>query len=352
VCGWRGFRCLAATYGVLGVLLSAAVLSPASAAATSGSRPARGDLWPTFGHGRLHSGVSSDTSIAASVAAGLTQRWSASRSDIAQSSPAVAYSAKLRETVVYDVTNTGAVSAFNAATGALVWQQSVGATVSSSSAVYKGTVYFGTASGTLEALNAATGAVRCSFTLPVNAPATAPGRLISSPVVGNVDGTGPTVFIGDAGSAGPNESENGGHFWAITGVGNTAGSCQQKWVYDNWPNQGKAGTQTGVWDEPALAQSSRGWEVVFGTSNPDQSVYALDAVNDSLLWRFKTRYRGRDEDVRGRPDDRAAGGERVYRRGRLHRRQGRDRIRARPAHRQKDLAVHAWPRYQGSQRRL
>src|SRR5207248_1880418 len=189
--GWRDLRCLAAACVVLGGLLSAAMLTPASADATSVSRPATGDLWPTFGHGRLHSGVSSDTSIAASVAAGLTQRWSASLTDIAQSSPAVAYSAKLRKTVVYDVTTTGAVSAFNAATGAPVWQQPVGATVSSSPAVYKGTVYFGTASGTMEALNAATGAVRCTFTLPVIAPATAPGRLISSPVVGDVDGTGP-----------------------------------------------------------------------------------------------------------------------------------------------------------------
>jgi outer membrane protein assembly factor BamB len=249
----------------------------------------------------LHSGVSSDTSIAASGAAALTQRWSAPLSGIAQSSPAVAYSASLKKTVVYDVTTTGAVSAFNAADGALLWQQPVGASVSSSPAVYKGTVYFGTASGTLEALNAATGAVRCTFTLPVIAPATGPGRLISSPVVGNVDGTGATVFIGDAGSAGPHESENGGHFWAITGVGNTAGSCQQKWAYDSWPNQGKAGTQTGVWDEPALAQSSLGWEVVFGTSNPDRSVYALDAVNGSSLWRYKTRYRGPDEDVGAGP---------------------------------------------------
>jgi outer membrane protein assembly factor BamB len=295
-------RGVAAACAVLGGLLSAAMLSPASATAASVSRPAAGDLWPTFGHDPLHSGVSSDTTIAASAAAGLTQRWSASLSDIAQSSPAVAYIAKLRETVVYEVTTTGAVSAFDAESGALVWQRSVGATVSSSPAVYEGTVYFGTASGTVEALNAATGAVRCSFTLPVIAPATAPGRLISSPVVRDVDGTGPTVFIGDAGTAGPQESDNGGHFWAITGVGNTAGSCHEKWAYDNWPNRGKTGTQTGVWDEPALAHNSGGsWEVVFGTSNPDQSVYALNAVDGSLLWRFKTRYRGRDEDVGAGP---------------------------------------------------
>jgi outer membrane protein assembly factor BamB len=211
----------------------------------------------------------------------------------------VAYSTKLSKTLVYNVTYNGVVSAFNAATGGLVWQRSAGSNVASSPAVYNGTVYFGTLSGKLEALDAATGAVRCTFTLPVFAPATSPGRFISSPVVGNVDGTGPTVFIGDAGIQ---ESDNGGHFWAITGVGNTAGSCRRKWMYDNWPNKGKSGTLTGVWDEPALAQNSGGtWEVVFGTSNPDQSVYALKAVSGSRLWRFQTVNNGSDEDVGAGP---------------------------------------------------
>jgi outer membrane protein assembly factor BamB len=285
---------------VVGGLISAATLGPVSAAAVPSAAPAAGDRWPAFGHDAAHSGVSSDTSITASTASGLIKRWSASLSStIAQPSPAVVYSAKLGETLVYDVTYTGVVSAFNAATGALVWQQSVGSNVGSSPAVYNGIVYFGTLSGTLEALDVATGAVRCTFTLPVIAPATKPGRLISSPVVGNVDGTGPTVFVGDAGTQ---ESSNGGHFWAITGVGNTAGNCREKWMYDNWPNKGTTGTLTGVWDEPALAQNSKGsWQVVFGTSNPDQSVYALNAVNGSRLWRFHTLNNGPDEDVGAGP---------------------------------------------------
>lgn len=297
----RWYRYFAAASAVLGGLLTAVMLGPASAAATTPSAaPAAGDLWPVFGHDRAHSGVSSDTAIAASTASGLTERWSASLSStIAQPSPVVAYSATLGETLVYDVTYTGVVSAFNAATGALVWQRSVNSSVASSPAVYNGTVYFGTLNGTLEALNAATGAVECTFTVPVIPPATTPGRLISSPVAGNVDGTGPTVFIGDAGAQ---ESSNGGHFWAITGVGNTAGSCQEKWMYDNWPIRGTNGTLTGVWGDPALARGSQGtWEVVFGTSNPDQSVYALNAVTGSRLWRFHTLHNGPDEDVGAGP---------------------------------------------------
>lgn len=130
----------------------------------------------------------------------------------------------------------------------------------------------------------ATGALECSFTVPVISPATAPGRLIASLVIGNVDGSGRTVFIGDAGTQ---ASDNGGRFWAITGVGNTAGGCHEKWMYDSWPNTGKSGTHTGVWDDPAFVQNPSGtWEVVFGTSNPDQSVYALNAADGSLLCAF------------------------------------------------------------------
>jgi len=295
--------------GLLGLMLLALPSSAASVgrgpgvgrAAMGSAAPAAGDLWPTFGHDAAHSGLSSDASITASAASGLTKRWSASLGNIAEASPAVAYSATLDETIAYDVTQTGVASAFNASTGALVWHHSVGEMVESSPSVYNGTVYFGTASGTLEALNASTGAVECTFTLPVVAPAPGPGRLISSPVVGDVDGSGPTVFIGDAGTGGTNEGLNGGHFWAITGVGNTVGGCRQKWVYDNWSDKG-TGTQTGVWDEPALAQNTHGqWEVVFGTSNPDQSVYALNAVSGSRLWRFHTENNGADEDVGAGP---------------------------------------------------
>jgi len=76
------------------------------------------------------------------------------------------------------------------------------------------------------------------------------------------------VFFGDVGAGSPKgtELDNGGYLWAVTGVGNTAGSCKLKWDYNNWPLKGKSGTMTGVWDPLALAQESDGtWAVVFGT---------------------------------------------------------------------------------------
>jgi eukaryotic-like serine/threonine-protein kinase len=256
-----------------------------------------------FGHDALHSGVSPDTVIGASSASGLTVRWSqplGSTSD--QPSPVVAYVPALKQTLVFDVTYAGGVSAFNATTGALAWRRQVNAHVFSSPAVSGNTVYFGDNNGVLEALNAATGTTRCTFTLPFTPPANQPGRIFSSPVVASVDGTGPTVFFGDAGTSSPSETDNGGHMWAVTGAGNTAGNCKERWAYNNWPDKGTNGTQSGVWDQPALAQESNGtWAVVFGTSNPDGAVYALNAASGALLWRFQTLQTGADQDVGAGP---------------------------------------------------
>jgi outer membrane protein assembly factor BamB len=286
------------------------MLGPVSTAGAASRAVAASDYWPMFGHDPLHSGVSSDTAIGASTAPGLAKRWSqplGTASD--QPSPAVAYNAALKETIVYYVTYTGVVSAFNASTGTLVWRRSVTPDVFSSPAVYGNTVYFGNNDGNLEALDAATGAVQCTFTVPVMPPAKKPGRIFSSPVVGSVDGTGPTVFFGDAGVSSPTEAQNAGHMWAITGVGNTAGNCKERWAYDNWANKGTNGTMTGVWDEPALAQDSSGtWAVVFGTSNPDGAVYALNAVTGARLWRFQTVQTGTDQDVGAGPTISAPGG--------------------------------------------
>lgn len=289
--------------GASAALAGAVIMGPVSAASAASGPVAAGDTWPMFGHDPLHSGVSSDTAIGASTAASLAARWSGRLSTASdQPSPAVAYNAAKKLTLVYEVTYTGVASAFNASTGALVWRKTLASNVFSSPAVYGNTVYFGNNEGTLEALNAATGAVQCTFTLPASPPATQPGRIFSAPVVGDVDGTGPVVFFGDAGKSSANETINGGHLWAVTGVGNTAGNCKEKWVYNNWADKGSNGTETGVWDEPALAQESNGtWAVVFGTSNPDGAVYALNAATGTRLWRFQTAQTGPDQDVGAGP---------------------------------------------------
>jgi outer membrane protein assembly factor BamB len=279
----------------------APVTAPAAAAA---ARPGH-ENWSMFGHDRLHTGVSPDKVIAASTAPSLTQRWATpvgTSGNGIWGSPAVKYDAKLQTPLVYDVSGGGDVSAFDAGTGALVWRYPLGGGVVSSPTVYGNTLYVGSLDGTLTALNATTGTVQCSFTLPPEGTNTVPGRIWSSPVVGNVDGSGPTVFFGDAGIQSPHEKYNGGRFWAVTGVGNSAGGCHEKWDFGGWVNTGKNGTQGGSWDEPGLVKNSSGqWVVILGSSNPDQAVYALDASDGSLLWRFQTLKTGGDQDVGAGP---------------------------------------------------
>jgi outer membrane protein assembly factor BamB len=288
----------------------AVMLAPVSAAGTTFRAPADTDTWPMFGRDPLHSGISPDTAIGASTATGLAVKWSQPLgTPHDQPSPVAAYNSARKQTLIYDVTFPGVVSAFSASTGHLAWRHKVAAGVFSTPAVYGNTVYFGSNGGTLEALNAATGAVQCTFTLPVTPPATNPGHIISSPVVGNVDGTGPTVFFGDTGVPSAKDALTKGHLWAVTGVGNTAGACQQKWTYSDWPNPGSGGMVTGVWDGPGLVQQSNGiWTVVFGGSNPDGAVYALNAATGARLWRFQTAQTGEDQDVGAGPTISPPGG--------------------------------------------
>jgi len=66
---------------------------------------------------------------------------------------------------------------------------------------------------------------------------------------------------------------------------------------------------TGVWDGPALARESNGtWAVVFGSSNPDNAVYALNAATGARLWRFHTKQTGQDQDVGAAPTISPPGG--------------------------------------------
>jgi outer membrane protein assembly factor BamB len=258
--------------------------------------------WPTISGGPLHHGVSPDTTINATSAGTLVQKWSqlvGRTGNAILSTPTVVYNSTLKESLVYSVSDKGTMAAYNAATGALVWKDPLGGSIESTPTVYDGTIYVGNSDGVLAEINATTGVVDCNFDLPIVAPETVPGRVQATPIVGDVDGTGPTVFFGDEGQS---EKENAGHFWAVTGQGNTAGACVQKWSFDNFVDRGPLGENGGSWDEPAVTKDSTGrWVVVFGSNQPDDAVYDLDASTGTEIWRFQTTRTGSDEDVGSGP---------------------------------------------------
>src|SRR5690242_15327346 len=123
------------------VAVGTVMLAPAGAAGAASHAAATIDTWPMFGQDPQHLGLSPDTAIGVSTAPGLTTKWSKRLSSVHdQASPAVAFNATLKKTLVYEVTHGGVVTAYNASTGAQVWRRTVGPNVNSSPAVFRNTV--------------------------------------------------------------------------------------------------------------------------------------------------------------------------------------------------------------------
>jgi outer membrane protein assembly factor BamB len=294
----------------LAVILGMAA-GPAGAAGTAvrdagtATSTSTNDDWPMFGHDPLHSELSPDARLSAGSAPTLAQEWSVNVSGTSgnlpiSASPVVVYNSALGEPVVYAV--HGTLDAIDGTPGrppTMIWSEPIAGRSLTTPAVYNGTVYVGSTAGFVEALDATTGAVECTFHLPVVAPETVPGHVLSSPVVGQVNASGPMVFFGDVGES---EQVNAGHEWAITGVGNTAGGCQEVWSFNGFTHKGPTGTRGGSWSEPGLVQDSQGkWLLVFGSSDPDDAIYALNARTGTKVWRFQTTITHADQDVGAGP---------------------------------------------------
>ncbi len=284
---------LAAAVGVPAIVPFSASAHVARVTTTSTTTP----MWPMFHRNAMHRGVSGDQAISTANAASLKVAWHADLVNGSMSSPAVAIDAKTGRALVYvgdqvSPNSDGMLSAFDATTGRLVWRYRAGSNVTSSPAVFRGVVYVGTFGHKLLAVNASTGALRCSFT--------APGRISSSPVVANISNVGPTVMFGDNGQTG---GPDPGSFWALN-----ASTCAVRWRFRAFGDPpGSTTPQTGSYDEPGYVLSASGVPLVlFGSTDPDDAVYALDARSGRPVWRFQTKM-GMDTDVGAGPTVSAPG---------------------------------------------
>ena len=248
--------------------------------------------WPMWRHDPLHQGVSTDTSLSATSAFKL--HWSANTAATttptkSYSSPAVVFNSSLGQWVVYVGNQEGDMNAYSAITGALIWSYRVGTPtcggskeIETSPAVSHGVVYFGDGDCHEYALDATTGQKICRSEFPVN------GHIAASSTVANPDGTGDVVYFGDSGPNG--NLSDGGHEWAMYGVGNIAGpACGLKWSFDNFGNP--PGSQTGIsgtYTSQAYGKLADGTPVVIlGSTDPDNAIYELNASTGAELWRFQ-----------------------------------------------------------------
>ncbi len=259
--------------GVAGLVLlvaTASLAGPAAAHLQSGTRPAETqptDTWPKIGHDAANTGVSPDPLISSANAAQLGVRWMAPTGTTDYSSPVVEWNATLGETLVYQGNENGYLTAFEEASGQTVWSDNLGSAIRDTPLVEGNNVWVAdTFSPVLYKLDAATGAVECSTPMV----STENG----SPTIGAGPGGAPTIFIGvnDLGTA-------NGPIYAVNEA-----DCSVDWQFSSYNGNDAAGT----WDPLAFATDADGNPLlVFGTADPDSTVYAVNAATGVEVWSYQ-----------------------------------------------------------------
>ncbi len=218
--------------------------------------------WPEFHQSPLQDGYAANSPLNTTNAVQLGVEWAANLYGPALDSPVVAYDSTLGVTLAYIGTESGNVMAVNIANGQIVWGTWVGSAIRSTPLVTNGSVFIATFTNpSIVKLDATTGAIECSIV--------APAPFEATPTVGTPPGGVLTVYIPttDAGLA-------QGYYLAVN-----AGTCSVEW---------KTIVNSGAWDDSAFAINANGVaEIVFGTANPDSSVYALNAINGDEIWKFQ-----------------------------------------------------------------
>jgi outer membrane protein assembly factor BamB len=257
-----------------------ALITPAGASASAMRSPTTASDWPMFHHDPLHSGTTPDAAVNATSTSRVKVAWQVHIGGGVFGSAAVVRNGTLGKSIVY-VPGGRNLEALNAQTGGLIWKFTAPALIDSSPAIYNGVVWVGSTNGFIYSVNATTGRPGCSYRTT--------GQIEGTAVVADPGG-GPLVYIGDNGrrAVGPPDA---GNVWAIQ-----ASNCALKWKFSKFQN-GPAG----VYDQPGFAKDAHGRPlVVFGSTDNDDAVYAVDARTGALAWRVQTPVRT-DSDVGAGP---------------------------------------------------
>lgn len=266
----------AAKIGVAAVIACATAMAMAGvpdSVAAAPQRPAAGHSaaspdttaasWPEFHGDHRLTGVSSDPAISTADASTLGVRWMTHTGAPGFTSPVTAFDASLHATLAFVGNTNGYFEAINTANGSIVWSDAFGVPLYSSPAVHGNDVWMGTfVSGRVYKLNATTGATKCSVSLGT-------GTMMGSFAFATPPGGRPTVYFGVL--------DNGQVSGPIKAVDEA--TCKVEWSSVPYPQL------SGIWAPESYGVDAKGEPLTLvGTSDPDSTVYALDARTGKKVW--------------------------------------------------------------------
>ena len=269
---FRSLRCRSAVGAALILVAGGAVVMSQGTALATVVTPALASTgsditdWPTFHHDSTLDGVSPDTTVSGSNAPTLGVNWMTYTFGAALSSPVVQYDAQLGKTLVYIGNENGLFEALDEATGRIVWARQFGVPIHATATVYNGSVWLGTGLNfTFYKLDASTGATQCAVR--------SPGEIDGGPTVGTPPAGKPTVYFPVL--------DDGVTKTGLMAI--DAATCNVD--FNSTPEP----ILSGSWDSVSFALDKNGRALVlFGDSDPDSSVYAIDAVTGLLVWRVQS----------------------------------------------------------------
>ena len=237
--------------------------------------------WTQFGFGAAHANVNPyENTLSTSTAPTLGTLWSL-YAGATGGTPIVSNNR------VYVGTGSG-VAAFDAATGATIWNKTLGANFTASPTVVGGTLYIGDLSGNYYALNANTGATIWKVTFA--------GAFYGSAVVSNG-----VIYVGSyTGSFYALKASNGAVLWSYalaSGTDSTAALVNGNVYFGGYDNNIyclNASTGAKVWSYTTGGHVESTPSVVSGTlyaGSDDSKVYAIGTSGANagyLLWSYTT----------------------------------------------------------------
>ncbi len=266
----HGLRSVMAALLVSALFLGALSVNPASASSDPAvAQPSAGPPnnsaynWVELHRDSHLSGYASNSSLNTTNVGSLGVRWAKSMYGSALTSPVVSDTTLGMMTFIG--TDNGYVLAFKVGSAQLVWSRQLGGPIIASPVVSDGALWMATQNpAKLYKFDLTTGATECSLVTPK--------QFFSSFTAATPPGGTPSIYVSNL--------DNGITSGPLMGI--AANNCSVEWSFTNYH------TIIGPWSPIAYGVDERGTPLVLvGTSNPDDSEYAVNARTGKLVWRFQ-----------------------------------------------------------------